>query len=156
MEVPINKYPWQSQSNSLYIEAFRHFSELCKKSTPKAKIVWGPTGYAGTLEYWPGPDVVDLASITLTSIPEKLAYKYPAEKSIPIQIKRKLHRLRFIDKPVFVLGSEKVKKESFNAEWLESAILDIKKDTAVVYSSKNFVRADGANNVSTPKFEIGA
>src|SRR4051794_7027425 len=39
MEVPINKYPWQSQSNSLYIDAFRHFSELCKKSTPNAKIV---------------------------------------------------------------------------------------------------------------------
>lgn len=155
MEVPVNKYPWQQQSSYLYVSAFRHFAELSKKLAPEAKIVWGPLGYAGTLEYWPGADVTDFASITLNNLPGDIYAKYPAETSIPVQIKRKLHRLRFIDKPVFILGSEQVKKDAFKNEWLQAAINDIQKDTAVIYSQKNFVIPAGPNNLSGSKIEIG-
>lgn len=155
MEVPVNKYPWQQQSSYLYVSAFRHFAELSKKLAPEAKIVWGPLGYAGTLEYWPGADVTDFASITLNNLAGDIYAKYPAEISIPVQIKRKLHRLRFIDKPVFILGSEQVKKDAFKNEWLQAAINDIQKDTAVIYSQKNFVIPAGPNNLSGPKMEIG-
>jgi beta-mannanase len=155
MEVPVNKYPWQQQSSYLYVSAFRHFAQLCKKHLPKAKIVWGPLGYAGTLEYWPGADVTDFASITLNNLPGDVYAKYPAERSIPIQVKRKLHRLRFIDKPVFLIGSEQVKKDAFKNEWLQAAINDIQKDTAVIYSQKNFVIPVDTNNPLSPKIEIG-
>jgi beta-mannanase len=140
MELPIKKYQYQYQSSYLYLDAFRHFSEVCKKHLPAAKIVWGPVGYAGVLEYWPGAEWVDYASVTLTNQPDELAAKYPAEYSIPVQVKRKLHRLRFIDKPVLFLGSEDVKKKSFKAGWIDAAAEEIKRDTAVIYSSKNFVR----------------
>jgi beta-mannanase len=155
MEVPVNQYQWQSQSSYLYINAFRHFALLCKKSAPDLKIVWGPLGYAGVLEYWPGADVVDFASITLNTLPPDLALKYPAETSIPVQIKRKLHRLRFIDKPVLIIGSVKVKKETFSDQWLDAAVQDIQKDTAIIYSSKNFTKPDNANSKVNPGFEIG-
>lgn len=145
MELPVNKYQWQSQSYYLYTKAFRHFAELCKKFAPQAKIVWGPSGYAGSLEYWPGSDIVDFASITLNNLPPALSSKYPAERSIPVQIKRKLHRLRFIDKPVFILGSEKIKKDTFNNQWIDAAIADIRKDTAIIYSQKNFTRSGKIN-----------
>jgi len=145
MEVPVQKYQWQNQSVFLYADAFCHFAGLCKKLAPAAKIVWGPLGYAGALEYWPGSDAADFASITLNNLPGSLSPQYPAEKSIPVQIKRKLHRLRFIDKPIFILGSEEVKKDNFNNQWIEAAIQDIRKDTAIIYSQKNFVRPDSAN-----------
>ena len=138
MEVPITKFQWQSQSYYLYINAFRHFAGLCKKFSPKVKIVWGPSGYAGSLEFYPGSDIADFASITLNHPPGSLSTKYPAEASVPIQIKRKLHRLRFIDKPVFILGSAEVKKDAFQQKWLDIAIQDIQKDTAVIYSQANF------------------
>lgn len=155
MEVPVNKYQWQGQSSNLYIEAFRHFTAVCKKYAPGVKIVWGPSGYAGAMEYWPGADVTDFVSLTLAKPPVLLSTQYPEENSIPTQIKRKLHRLRFINKPVFILGSEKVIKDTFNNQWLEQAIQDIKKDTEIIYSQKNFIRYNNATNSINSNIEIG-
>lgn len=155
MEVPVNKYQWQSQSSYLYIQAFRHFASVCKRFAPGVKIVWGPSGYAGVLEFWPGADAADFVSITLTKLPSELSVKYAAERYVPIQIKRKLHRLRFIDKPVFILGSPKVKKDTFNHQWIEAAIQDIRKDTAIIYSQKNFIRPEDENKRIDSKLEVG-
>lgn len=38
-----------------------------------------------------------------------------------------------------------MKKDNFNNQWIEAAIQDIRKDTAIIYSQKNFVRPDSAN-----------
>ena len=120
MEVPVNLYPWQNQSPILFREAFTHFTNLCRSVAPNIKMVWGPAGFPGAMEYWPGADVVDFASITLGSPSELLPTKYTPEKSIPQMIRRKLHRLRLIDIPVFLLGSEKINQQTYSREWLET------------------------------------
>ncbi len=66
MELPEYQYPWQFQSPPAYIKAFNHFATQLKKEAPKVKIVWGPAGYAGDSEYWPGEKLVDCISITLS------------------------------------------------------------------------------------------
>jgi beta-mannanase len=133
MEAPVQNFLWQWQPPEIYIKAFRHFAALCKELAPKAKIVWGPAGFPGDLEYWPDGDVVDVASVTLESQSELLSYKYPKGDSITDKIRLKLHRLRFIDKPVFILGSPKVKREKFKNEWVETAIAALKKEENVIY-----------------------
>lgn len=125
MEVPVNHFPWQNQSPGLYIEAFRHFANQCRSAAPNIKTVWGPAGYPGALEYWPGSDVVDFVSVTLGSQSELLSSAYPQESSIPQMIRRKLHRLRFVDKPVFLLGSEKVDHQVYKDAWLTKVSRDI-------------------------------
>lgn len=127
MEVPAGHYPWQNQSPGPYIQAFRHFAKLCMAEAPNIRIVWGPAGYPGTLEFWPGSDVVDMVSISLHSTSELQTSAYPKIDSMPYHIKRKLHRLRFVDKPVLVLGSEEISKEDYQQEWLQLAATEIKK-----------------------------
>lgn len=90
MEVPVKQYPWQYQSPSKYIDAFNYFASHLKKLAPKVKIVWAPTGYPGDSEFWPGKNNVDLISILLTDSDD---------------LRLKLHRMRFMDKPVFILSA---------------------------------------------------
>ncbi|WP_242929316.1 hypothetical protein [Pontibacter vulgaris] len=122
MEVPVQLYPWQNQSPEVYIDAFRHVAMLCKKTAPNISIVWGAAGYPGTLEYWPGADVVDVSSVTLQSESELLTTAYAKEPDTPTLIRRKLHRLRFTDKPILILGSKQLGKSNFNKDWLQTAI----------------------------------
>ena len=116
MEVPVNLLPWQNQSPDHYIKAFRHFAKKCKSLAPGAKIVWGPAGYPGALEYWPGEDLVDVLSLTIKSNSEELTSAYPKESSVKNIIRRKLHRIRFIEKPVLILASGQLAENEYSRQ----------------------------------------
>lgn len=109
MEVPTDVYPWQFKSPEDYINAFHYFSKKLKAYAPKAQIIWGPSGYPGDTEYWPGNKAVDYASITLGSPSEFSAHFYPQDTSVAEMLKHKLHRLRFIDKPVLIMSGNAAK-----------------------------------------------
>ncbi|GAB3195455.1 beta-mannanase [Pontibacter aydingkolensis] len=126
MEVPSEHYYWQNQAPALYIKAFRYFAKKCKTYIPNAKIVWGPAGFPGTLEYWPGADVVDFSSVTINSPSEiSTPVKYPSANSKTELIKRKLHRLRFIQKPIIVILSNQIKKDIYTEKDVKDAALAI-------------------------------
>ncbi|WP_375434061.1 hypothetical protein [uncultured Hymenobacter sp.] len=135
MEVPVVLYPWQYQSSTVYIEAFRRFARLSKDFAPHVKIVWGPAGYPGTEEYWPGGDVVDLISVTINSKSELQATGYPRTKDMTTLLKRKIHRTRFMDKPVLLLGSENKNINTLAKEFLPVATNKIEKETQTIYTT---------------------
>lgn len=145
MEVPVKRYPWQ-RYDVLYLEAFRHFSLLCRTHAPQVKQVWGPAGYPGTMEYYPGDDVVDAASVNIKSESETLLNVYPKDYSLEYDLMRRLHRLRFIDKPIFVLGSQYISNDSINAQLVSSIANKIDTEKDIVYGIENFHR---------PKVKIG-
>lgn len=153
MEVPVKLYPWQKYAQ-LYIPAFQRFYRVCKQAAPHAKIIWAPAGYPGALENYPGDGFVDAVSITLRSNSEKYLNVYPKD-SIPQEIIRKLHRLRFLDKPVLILGSESVTTLNFDQGWVLKAKNHVLKDTATVYSKENFLRPQPVNEEKNNGFVIG-
>ncbi|GAB4046528.1 hypothetical protein [Spirosoma litoris] len=135
MEVPVNLYAWQYKSPVVYINTFRHFSTLCKSLAKNIRIVWGTSGYPGVEEYWPGEDVVDLISITLDSKSELMTTAYPKEPSIAVMIKRKIQRMRFMDKPILVLGTERLRQNVSIRNQFEQAISKIKAEEKIIYST---------------------
>jgi beta-mannanase len=135
MEVPVQHYSWQYHAPHDYVEAFRHFSKICKKVSPAVNIVWGPAGYPGTEEYWPGADAVDIVSITVGSKSELLATAFPPEKNRITDIRRKIHRVRFMDKPLFILGSESVRDASGVKKQLAKAISETEREAATIYGT---------------------
>jgi len=137
MEVYVNRYPWQMQSSELYIKAFRHFAELCKKNAPTTKMVWAPAGYPGTEEYWPGASWVDMISVTLRGKSELMTNNYPEPTSQAILIKRKIIRTRFFEKPIIVLGSEKLTAADFKQPSFDSAVQEINENKALLYKDAN-------------------
>ena len=138
MEVFTNLYQWQRKGG--YIEAFQHFSLLCKTYVPQAKIVWGPASYPGAMEYYPGNDFVDAATVTLKSDSEMLLNVYPNDYPVYYDLMRRIHRLRFIDKPIFVLGSNQSANDSVNDPLLAELAKHIHQNRDIIYSTDNFQR----------------
>ncbi len=128
MEVPVKKYPWQYQSPVEYIKAFCHFSGLVKKLLPRIKIVWSPAGYPGADEYWPGDKSADLISVSLLGESERTCNNYPLANNTTTLIRRKIHRMRMIYKPIIVLGSEKIPLNANNRAYFEIAAKTIGDD----------------------------
>ena len=156
MEVPVNGYPWQQYGGMLYIDAFRHFASLCKIYAPQVKQMWGPAGYPGAMEYYPGDDLVDAASVTIKSESEKSLKVYPTNYDIAYDLFRRLHRLRFINKPVFVLGSRQIEVDSVDEKVISFINHRIDEQRAIAYSEENFIRKDSIlDKNQTGKFEFG-
>jgi beta-mannanase len=162
MEVPAYVYPWQFQSPGLYINAFNYFAQKLKRSAPNVKIVWGPAGFPGDTEFWPGNKLVDYVSITLGSASEYSTNAYPFAKTIPEMLKQKLHRMRFIDKPVLILGTAKINSTNFNQQWLADLHTYMSKYQTTIYSPANYVdtgklkpvRKDLVIGVFDPKMKL--
>ncbi|MEJ7587800.1 MAG: hypothetical protein WKI04_09605 [Ferruginibacter sp.] len=131
MELPQFKYPWQNQSGPGYIRSFRYVSLMCRKYSPAVKIVWGPAGYPGTEEYWPGSEYADLVSINMNISPELSKNPYPPYISTTEMIRRKLFRLRFINKQVLLLGSATVNRATIQQQWLSELNSKLIMDKAV-------------------------
>ncbi|MDQ1089171.1 hypothetical protein [Siphonobacter sp. SORGH_AS_1065] len=158
MEVPVHVYPWQYQSPKLYNEAFQHVSKLCKAAFPAIKIVWGPAGYPGAEEYWPGKEVVDLISVTLEGVSEELTNAYPRPVNQAIAIRRKIHRMRFMDKPILVLGPQTIKNKgvSIITKSFHQAIHQLKKEEPTFFSpSSDDQLALKPNDKTTTPLKIG-
>ncbi|MEA5257366.1 hypothetical protein VB264_06200 [Arcicella aquatica] len=137
MELPVYQYPWQFQSPEAYINAFNYFAKQIKRYAPNVKIVWGPSGYPGDTEYWVGDPNVDFVSLTLDD-----SYKSYTADTIAFNgydtMTQKMHRMRFINKPVLILGSDKINKANFHQTWISQAAANIEKYKNTVYSTDNF------------------
>ncbi|MFC0875427.1 hypothetical protein ACE01N_02485 [Saccharicrinis sp. FJH2] len=156
MEVPVKYFPWQFQGPGEYINAFRYFTKQCKLFSPQVKIVWGPAGYPGSMEFYPGDDVVDVTSVTVKSDSEQFLNVYPKNYPDQYDIFRRLHRLRFIDKPVYIIGSKQYMSDSVNWELIYNISNIINKERDVVYSNVNFNQhAFDKAQGNFEKFEIG-
>lgn len=59
-------YPWGNRDPRLYIDAYRHVTQLAKDAgITNIKWVWGPGGVPGAAAYYPGDDVVDVIGTTV-------------------------------------------------------------------------------------------
>lgn len=139
VEVPYKRYPWQGYVLE-YIKAFESLSEKCKTHAPQIKMVWGAAGYPGVLEYYPGDEAVDVASVILKSDSEMMLDTYPKDYPVEYDLKRRLHRLRFLDKPIFVFGSNQTPKNEFDSNLVKTIAAQIEQERSVIYSPENFQR----------------
>ncbi|MGC9354431.1 MAG: hypothetical protein ACP5D9_11360, partial [Mariniphaga sp.] len=156
MEVPGNRYPWQQIGGRAYIAAFRHFALVCKKHAPQVKLMWGPAGYPGTMEFYPGNDVVDAASVTLKSDSETSLNVYPKDHTVAYDVFRRVHRLRFTDKPVFLLGSKQIDNNAVDEQLLYALTQKINNERDVIYTPENFKLPESGNKyIQKEKIEIG-
>ena len=109
MEIPDNNNTWSNWGRR-YVTAFQHFSNLSKAVLPEAKVMWSPAGAMGNMEYYPGKETFEVAGISLNKDDETdlfLKNKSPSE-----ELKRKLHRMRFVNTPLLILGPEGLSSEN--------------------------------------------
>lgn len=154
MEVPVSQYPWQYRSPGQYIAAFNYVASRLKKIAPLVKIVWGPSGFPGDTEFWPGLQTVDMVSITLGSSSEMSSDAYPYISKLPQMLALKLHRMRFIKKPVMIIGAEASRTTAFDSNWLKQQYALRQQYVNTAYSAQNYVK-DTVNKPRRDKLSVG-
>lgn len=127
MEIPIKRYPWQSNDPALYIKAFRYFMNFSRNQSFNVHRVWGPAGDRGSLEWWPGNDVVDFISVAIYGLPDKNITDHKQQESFETILNRKLYRMRLVNKPVFITEFGVKGPDAFKRVWLENAAKAIRK-----------------------------
>jgi beta-mannanase len=121
MEIPIFRYPWQSKDPFLYIDAYRYFMLFSDSLSPKIKRVWGPAGDRGSLEWYPGNDVVDYISFAIYGLPDKNITDPTKQEAFGAIYRRKAWRMRFAPKPIFLTEFGVKGPESYQKNWLLKA-----------------------------------
>ena len=154
MEIPIGIYPWQN-SSIVYINAYKHFSKICKEKSPNIKLVWGPAGYSGAIEHYPGDEFVDLVTITLKSDSEIKAPWFPKEDSISNLVYRKIQRLRFIDKPMLILGSKNLILNKTDKKYIDKGIKKVENNSKWIYFDEKYFPQYENSKVEPKKFQLG-
>jgi len=124
MEVPVQEKPWQLKFHKLYTEAFQHVAKTIKNEAPGLNVLWSPAGYPGTVEYWPGSAYLDAISLQLGHPQELKADNYPPHPSPQDELRRELHRLRFFEKKILVLGADSIQQADYQT-WEQCARRDL-------------------------------
>ncbi|WP_111708559.1 glycoside hydrolase family 26 protein [Lutibacter citreus] len=132
MEIPIKRYPWQSQNPITYIKAFRYFMSYKNTLPSHIKRVWGPAGDRGSIEFWPGNDVVDIISFAIYGLPDKNITDPNKQKSFESIFNMKKRRIRFLDKPIFITEFGVKGPDSYQRKWIENAAKTLKNDSQVI------------------------
>jgi len=127
MEIPIDRYAWQSKDPVAYIKAFRYFASFQKPKANNIKLVWGPAGDRGSVEWYPGDDVVDFVSFAIYGLPDKNINDYTKQQNFSTIFLYKFHRMRFAHRPIFITEFGVKGPEAFQKKWLEEATSTINK-----------------------------
>lgn len=151
MDVWLNLYPWQGRVQ--FNDAYRHVALLWKNKNPNLKFVCGPSGFMGLDEYYPGNDVVDAISITLKSESETLFKRYPSYANLKNEVHIKLHRLRFFNQPVLLLGNEELVDNESVIKYATAEMDTINKYRAIAYNKNLWVNDEPITQKS--KFLLG-
>lgn len=121
MEIPITRYPWQSQDPVTWILAYRYFMLFDARQPGHLFRVWGPAGDRGSIDFWPGSDVVDYISIAIYGLPDKDIEDHTRQESFAKIFQRKSWRMRFFPKPFFITEFGIKGPEEYQSAWLQEA-----------------------------------
>jgi beta-mannanase len=131
MEIPIHRYAWQSQDPVTYINSYRYFMKFFDSGNLNIRKVWGPAGDRGSLDFWPGDDVVDYISVAIYGLPDKNISDHKKQERFEEIFNRKIYRMRFTAKPIFITEFGVKGPESFQSAWLQAAAETIKANSFV-------------------------
>lgn len=121
MEIPIKRYPWQSQDPLTYILAYRYFVHFPSVFPSHIRTIWGPAGDRAALDWFPGDDLVDFNSIAIYGLPDKGIEDHRKQEGFPRIFERKHWRLRFSEAPLFITEFGVKGPDAFQQEWLREA-----------------------------------
>lgn len=154
MEVPVKLFPWHRQYTKNR-ETFIYISNYLKKHAEHVQMVWGPAGFPGVLEVYPGNNAVAAISITLKSRSESIMDDYPPYPTIDDELHRKLHRLRFLNKPILILGSENTANQDFSMFDLIQVVESQNTYDSLIYSTANYRHGNMQPKLNGSKVQVG-
>lgn len=156
MEIPVDRYAWQEQDPIDYIKAYRYIVKFPDSTCSRVKTIWGPAGDRGSLDWWPGSDVVDFISMSVYGLPDKNITDPAKQESFESIYTRKKRRLDFFHKPIFITEFGVKGSDEFQQNWLQNAAQVINADKnifGVSYFNYHDVQ-EAWGNINPPDWRI--
>lgn len=141
MEAPTGRYPWAQRDGPMFIGAYRHFVDRCRKHTKDASYVWSPRGDMGNLgDYFPGNAYVDHIGLSLFSLPAWEIAHHGHVRSFAESFAVRYERVSKYRKPVMIAEFAVLGDDVHRRTWLAQAFSELYKfpllDTMVYFNAK--------------------
>lgn len=65
MDKKNGQFTWSSWPHRDFIAAFRRMAGICRSEAPRARMMWSPIGEAGSEQYYPGDEWVDVVGLSV-------------------------------------------------------------------------------------------
>lgn len=141
MENVTERYPWAQHDSKGYINAYRYFTNECRKHTTLAYYVWSPVGDRGLESYYPGSDVVDYTGVSVYGFYEMDKEYHGQPRTFNEIFKEKYERVAKYNKPIMIAELGVNGTDKHKELWLREAFASFnsydKLKTVVFFNSKD-------------------
>lgn len=136
MDLANKRYPWSRLTAAQYIELYKHFTDLCRRSGLGLTYMWSPRGEVELAMYYPGSDYVDVIGVSIFALQKWDHDKFGRNRTFREHFEPVYQRVHHYDKPIFIPeygchGDEEYLHECFRH--LRKARHHFPKLTGVVY-----------------------
>lgn len=125
MELENSRYPWSHADPGLYIQAYRHFVDVCRTKGDLFKFVWSPAGEQGLEKYWPGEKYVDLIGLSIYSFDQYDEKHIGHKRSFKEVFMPRYDRVKKYGKPVLVAEMGATGTDDYKLEWIGWMMKDL-------------------------------
>ncbi|MEN9389553.1 MAG: hypothetical protein RLY61_637 [Candidatus Parcubacteria bacterium] len=157
MELKNSRYFWANKNATDFIQSYRYFVDLCRKSGDTIQFIWSPAGDKGLENYWPGAEFVDVIGVTVYSYDKWDKMNYGYQRSFNEIFNEKYTRVKVYNKPVYISEVGVTGTSEYRFQWLT----DAKKNfdnypllKAFVYFNAVDIEGVWGVDVDTPVWEI--
>lgn len=160
MELNNDRYPWSGGDGDKYIDAYRHFVDICRtNSNTNFSFVWSPAGEENLDTYWPGNSYVDYIGLSVYSFKEWEEENNGYQRDLIDIFDQRYERVKKYEKPIIIAemgytGSDEEKNkqlEKFSKELGRYPLLE-----ALIYFNSVDVEGVWGWDVDTPMWGINS
>ncbi|MCO5069985.1 MAG: beta-mannosidase [Rhizobiaceae bacterium] len=102
MDLKNGRYPWSDWSPQDFIDAYRHFVDICRQAAPKAAFMWSPRGERVLQSFYPGNDYVDSIGLSVFGLQSYDEISLGENRNFTTLFKPSYDRATRFGKPIYI------------------------------------------------------
>lgn len=115
MDLANRRYPWSGWTPAEYVNAYRHFADVCRASFPAARFMWSPRGESSAHAYYPGDTYVDSIGLSIFGLQSYETVTYGKSLTLAERYAQPYKLVQKFDKDIYIaefgcFGDEKYRK----------------------------------------------
>jgi cellulose synthase (UDP-forming) len=145
MEVPTGRYPWAHDDARLFVAAYRHFVDGCRRHAPEAFFVWSPRGDSGLERYYPGRPYADYVGVSVYAFPAWEIDHHQRPRPFREIFGERYERVKSFDRPVMIAELGVQGTPRYQAAWMDDGFRSMRQfpllRSVVYFNAKDSVGA---------------
>jgi endoglucanase len=121
MEQVGSRYPWASIDSEGYKSAFKFWVDTCRTETQLVEYMWSPAGQQNLINYYPGPEYVDIIGLSTFGYPEYEQKEFDKKLTFEDTFNERYKRVEKYGKDVYLAEFGVAGDEKYQKSWMTQA-----------------------------------